>query len=214
MKRVVFIIILIAAVAIAAFATVRLCSNCRIAKAVRSQIDCYPESTLKDLYKSFFQDAFGPGHLMSSGEDAVQGMREYLKQECEEAKGDVNLCPDYELTGHHGRFYRVNLSLINDGIIPFETFLSAFIKSAETYALPDLDDWKTEWNRILSVITRVAPDLPSFDEDKALIDKILADGNYASHHSERYNAKYHPHYRLIERNIFESEILPLIGMNQ
>ena len=182
----------------------------QIQSAIQSQMETYPLSTLKDLYKSFFQDAFGPGHLMAEGEAGLERMKNYLASECGQAKDDVNLCPDYELTGWHGRFYRVNLSLINDGKIPFETFLAAFIRSAEQFMLPDLEDWKVEWDMILAEIEKVAPGLESFAEDKEAIEDLLANGEYASHHSNRYEKTYKPHYRLIERSIFESEILPLL----
>jgi hypothetical protein len=36
----------------------------RIRKAVENQLGAYPESTLQDLYKNFFQDYFGPGHIV------------------------------------------------------------------------------------------------------------------------------------------------------
>ena len=32
--------------------------------AVSRQMQKYPKSTLKDLYKNFFQDKFGPGHII------------------------------------------------------------------------------------------------------------------------------------------------------
>ncbi len=182
----------------------------QIQRAIRAQMETYPLSTLKDLYKSFFQDAFGPGHLMAEGEAGLARMKNYLASECEQAKDDANLCPDYELTGWHGRFYRVNLSLINDGKIPFDAFLAAFIKSAEQFMLPDLEDWKMEWNMILAEIEKVAPGLESFAEDKEAVEDLLANGEYASHHSDLYENAYKPHYRLIERSIFESEILPML----
>lgn len=69
-------------------------------------------------------------------------MRKYLTQECEEATYDPNPCPDYELTGSRGRFYRVNLSVINDGRVPINTFMAAFMKSAAQFSLPKVDDWK------------------------------------------------------------------------
>ena len=37
-----------------------------IRQAIVQQVETYPASTLKDIYKNFFQDAFGPGHLMSN----------------------------------------------------------------------------------------------------------------------------------------------------
>ena len=53
-----------------------------IMAAIGQQMADYPESTLKDIYKNFFQDAFGPGHLMSGDADAEERMKEYLRREC------------------------------------------------------------------------------------------------------------------------------------
>lgn len=181
-----------------------------IDKAIHSQMDIYPQSSLKDIYKNFFQDAFGPGHLMDGGRDAEQAMRRYLAAECEEARNDTTLCPPYELTGHHGRFYRVSLSVINDGSVPFDTFMDAFMQSASQFQLTDVKTWEQEWDVICGEARRLYPNLPEFSRDSAAIKQILSEGKYASHHSEQYNSAYHPHYRLIERNIFETQLMPLI----
>lgn len=181
-----------------------------IRQAIVQQVETYPASTLKDIYKNFFQDAFGPGHLMSNAPDAEQRMRNYLEQECEEAKKDPNPCPDYELTGSHGRFYRVNLSVINDGRVPMITFLNAFMKSAAQFSLPKVEDWKEEWIAIEKCIKELGYQFPDQAQDSAAIMNILDQGQYASHHSIAYNEAYHPHYRLIEKTIFEKELLPLI----
>lgn len=181
-----------------------------IRQAIVQQVETYPASTLKDIYKNFFQDAFGPGHLMSNAPDAEQRMRNYLVQECEEAKKDINPCPDYELTGSHGRFYRVNLSVINDGRVPMNTFLNAFMKSAAQFSLPKVEDWKKEWIAIEKCIKELGYQFPDQAQDSAAIMNILEQGQYASHHSIAYNEAYHPHYRLIEKTIFEKELLPLI----
>ena len=37
----------------------------QIRRAVERQLRMYPKSTLQDLYKNFFQDYFGPGHIVS-----------------------------------------------------------------------------------------------------------------------------------------------------
>ena len=37
----------------------------QIRAAVENQLKAYPKSTLQDLYKNFFQDYFGPGHIVS-----------------------------------------------------------------------------------------------------------------------------------------------------
>lgn len=181
-----------------------------IRSAVTAQMESYPESTLKDLYKNFFQDAFGPGHLKPSGDDGTARMRNYLMSETAEAQNEPSLCSEYETIGYHGRFYRADLELINSGKVPFDTFFSAFSKSAESFELPPLDSWKEEWSVIEGVIRDLYPSLAGYEADKAEIDALLESGEYASHHSEQYQKAYRPHYRLIEKSIFEAEILPLL----
>lgn len=150
------------------------------------------------------------GHLMSNSSDAEQLMRKYLTQECEEAKYDPNPCPDYELTGSRGRFYRVNLSVINDGRVTINTFLAAFMKSAAQFSLPKVDDWRQEWISIEQSIMELGFRFPEQAQDSASIMAILNQGQFASHHSAAFNEAYHPHYRLIEKTIFEKELLPLL----
>ena len=45
---------------------------------------------------------------------------------------------------------------------------------------------------------------------KQFIDSILTVGRYAISHSPEYREAYRPHYRIVERSIFEREILPQI----
>lgn len=181
-----------------------------IKSAVEQQMKDYPVSTLKDVYKNFFQDSFGPGHLMSDQPDAVERMADYLCSECEQAKLDVDPSPYYVKTGWRGNFYRVNLSVINDGMVPFDTFLLAFIESAESFSLPRVEDWSREWAEIERIYRSCGFADSGYDTDSAAIQALLAGGGYASHHSRAYEEAYHPHYRLIEKNIFEERLLPLI----
>lgn len=208
---------------IAIFCFVMLVCSCRgdgtydrtaIRAAVASQMDSYPESTLQDLYKNFFQDNFGPGHLMGDSDDARSGARAYIEAECLEALNDSDFTrsmPDYEPIGWHHRFYRVNLSVINDGRVPLDTFLDAFMQSAQQFTLPSIDDWKREWAVIEDEIRSMGYAMDSIDEDAETIQTILNEGQYALHHSLRYNECYHPHYRLIEKSVFENTLLPLLG---
>lgn len=182
-----------------------------IRTAIETQMTEYPESTLKDVYKNFFQDAFGPGHLMSDAADAEARMEAYLRSECEEALADIDPSPYFVKTGWHGRFYRVNLSLINEGKVPFDVFMDSFMESARNFTLPDIDDWAKEWEIIEEVFMECGYDVPDFDEDSKAIRELLGRDEYASHHSRRYNEAYHPHYRLIEKELFEEKILPLLN---
>ena len=52
--------------------------------------------------------------------------------------------------------------------------------------------------------------LENFEKDLEMIHSVLEQDKYAVHHSEIYNSEYHPHYRIIEKSIFEKEILPLL----
>lgn len=182
-----------------------------IREAVRWQMTRYPESTLLDLYKAFFQDAYGPGHLLSDEPGAMDRMVGFLANECEYAREDASRCERYEKSGYHGNYYRVDLSVLNDDTVPFNDFAIALLESTRKAQLPDIEAWKREWNVIERQIRRMYPDLPGYRDDRAAIRSMLAEGSYASHHSRRYNEAYHPHYRLIERTIFENTILPRLG---
>ena len=77
-------------------------------------------------------------------------------------------------------------------------------------SLDDISEWKSEWSEIESVIISMDLNLENFEEDLEMIHSVLEEGNYTIHHSDIYNSEYHPHYRIIEKSIFEKEILPLI----
>ena len=74
----------------------------------------------------------------------------------------------------------------------------------------DISEWKSEWSEIEAVIISMDLNLENFEKDLEMIHSVLEQGEYAVHHSAIYNSEYHPHYRIIEKNIFEEEILPLL----
>jgi hypothetical protein len=172
----------------------------KVRKSVVMQLNVYPESTLQDLYKNFFQDKFGPGHIIS---DTVAA-KAYLEEELSEFETSVN--PEVEPTGWENNYVRVNLSLLKKKIIPQQTFFDAFIKSANAAQMPGVDSWKDEWAQILKVIEEMNPDLPGFTQDKITIDSLLAAGKYAIHHSQAYEAAYRPHYRIISKAAFDEKL--------
>lgn len=175
-----------------------------IEDAVERQMKSYPRSTLRDLYKNFFQDRFGPGHLI--GDTAAAGA--YLREELASRVrfGGV----PYEPTGCSGNFYRVNLSVVREGLVDYRTFFDAFLRSADGIATPPPEEWKKEWTLIESVISRTHPDLDGYARDSAEIAGLLERGKYAVHHSRAFNEAYDFHYRIISKGIFESQILPSV----
>ncbi len=176
----------------------------KIKVAVERQLRDYPKSTLQDLYKSFFQDRFGPGHLVSDTSAAGN----YLRYELNNSDSFHKMY--YEPTGCDTNYYRVNLSVLKENKISYQKYFDAFLRSVEKIDIDAISEWKDEWSEIESVIISMNLDLENFEEDLKMIHSVLEQGKYAVHHSEIYNSEYQPHYRIIEKTIFEEEILPLI----
>ena len=176
----------------------------RIKKSVERQLSDYPKSTLQDLYKSFFQDRFGPGHLVNDTSTAGN----YLRYELNNSESFHERY--YEPTGYENNYYRVNISVLKENKISYQKYFDAFLRSVEKIDLDAISEWKEEWSRIEEVIISMNLDLENFEEDLEMIHSVLEQGKYAVHHSEIYNSEYQPHYRIIEKKIFEEEILPLI----
>ena len=165
--------------------------------AVATQMESFPESRLQDLYKSFFQDRFGPGHIITDRQSAL----DYILTEW--ASADTLMGPRTETCGWQGNYVRVNLSVLADSLMTAEELTDALMASAKEVKEEDVQAWKAEWAEILAIIEKEYPDIPDLQQDKARIDELLASGQYAYHHSAAYNAAYHPHYRIIA-----SELIP------
>ena len=171
-----------------------------VRSAIELQLATYPESTLQDIYKSFYQEHFGPGHIISDTATA----RRYLMKELSEM-GET-LSPYFEPTGSQGAYVRVYLSAIADGLITAEQLLDAFVRSANSWQEPSVN-WSEKWGAIVSVIQANKMEIEGFEADLPLLNEA-ARNNQAVHHSLRYNEAYHPHYRIVERSIFERELKP------
>lgn len=176
----------------------------RVASAVERMLADYPQSTLQDIYKSFFQDRFGPGHIVPDSAKAAA----YLQRELSAVEDTCVLM--YEPTGDQGNYFRVALAAIASGRVPFDTYMSAFLRSVREVKAVDVEAWAAEWHQIERIIRGMGLSLPGYDADAAAISGLLAEGHYAVHHSRRYNGHYAPHYRIIAKDIFEAEILPLL----
>ena len=171
-----------------------------VRSAIERQLASYPESTLQDIYKSFYQEHFGPGHIISDTATA----RRYLMKELSEM-GET-LSPYYEPTGSQGDYVRVYLSAVADSLISAEQLLDALIRSANSWQEPSVN-WLEKWETIVRVIQANKMEINGFEADLPLLTEA-AQNNQAVHHSRRYNEAYHPHYRIVERSIFERELKP------
>ena len=177
----------------------------QIRHSVERQMERYPHSTLRDLYKNYFQDRFGPGHIIAD-EGAADRYLRYELANATSFEGD-----DYEPTGYDGHFFRVNLGVIADGRVPYEKYFDAFVRSVNAIQPISVEQWRGEWHEIDSVIMTMGLELENMAHDRAEIKELIDEGKYVMHHSDRFNEHYQPHYRIIERGIFEREIMPLIN---
>ena len=173
---------------------------------VNRQMQAYPKSRLLDIYKSCFQDYMGAEHLVSDR----QMVKAYLDEELNTTSLDDLMPWYYEPCGIEGNYVRVSLRTVKEGIIQENLLLDAFIRSANNKERPSVDSWREQWHKIIGTIEQMNLNLPSYSEDKQFIDSILSAGKYAISHSPDYREAYHPHYRIVERNIFEREIKPKI----
>ena len=173
---------------------------------VNRQMQNYPKSRLLDIYKSCFQDYMGAEHLLSDR----QRVKAYLDEELNTTSLDDLMPWYYEPCGIDSSYYRVSIKTIKEGFITEDQLLDAFIRSANSETRPSVESWSNRWHMIIGTIDRMKLDMPNYQEDKQLIDSVLSVGKYAISHSPDYREAYHPHYRIVERSIFEKEIKHLI----
>lgn len=186
----------------ACFAQAQALDTASVREAIVRLSTTYPQATLQDVYKSFYQEHFGPSHLIPDTATA----RYYLMHEL--AEYDQATAFYYEFTGSEGRFVRVYLSAIADSLITAEQLLDAFVRSSDPVGQPAID-WQTKWAFIVEVVTRSGIRFDNFEQDAKLLREASLKGQ-EMRHSRVYNAAYHPHYRIVRRDIFDNEIRPLI----
>lgn len=174
----------------------------------------FPQSNLQDFYKNCFQERFGTGHLVSS--DRRQTVVDYLNNECEYLRqsehwsySDANT-PDFEYVGLEGRYVRVNLGLVVDSVLSADFLADSFIKGAFAIDSAMVADWHCRWNMMMVELQPLGQQIGSFSADSTSLQQLFAKGRYAFYHSQRFNDAYHYHYRLVRRDIFCNDILPLL----
>lgn len=177
----------------------------------------YPQLQLQDVYKYFFHDAWGPGHLIPSPEGAKRYLRTELAEMAADTVGTHGPCvretagePYFEPSGCGENFYHVSLRVITDSLVDFDTFFQAFYDGMADLRQPTLDEWAKEWQMIEQTVEGMGLDMPGFAADKARIAKTLAKGEYTMHHSLAFEKAYRPHYRLIRKDIFDQRLRPAI----
>lgn len=188
------------------------CQSSGIENAIRRELRDYPESRVQDIYKGFCQDNLGPGHLIPNPEMA----RAYLLEEIAVYREDLDSLryapadqPCHPV-GDQGNYVRVDLSVVLDGRISEEALLDAFVRSANSGKKATPEEWTRKWASVAQVIRKDFPDIPGAEEDLRALDSLVAAGSFIVHHSQAYCEAYHPHYRIVAKDIFEQDLKALI----
>ena len=169
---------------------------------VRGYFEKYPEATLQDIYKGSFQDVFGPAHILTDRQAVIRYIESELKASTSFEEDDYQPC------GWQGNFYQVNLKVIADGRVPMDVFVDAFMASANGIDTTLTPAFVKDWQELQQAVRTVRPQLEGYREDSTLLAHLLKEGKYVVHHSRMFNEHYHPHYRIIRRDLFEEKILP------
>ena len=188
------------------------CAKDSVRIGIENQLKEFPESRVQDIYKSFCQDNLGPEHLIPNPDAA----RNYLTSELEEYRQDLAeglyTIPTlrYYPVGDEGKYVRVDLSVILDGLMSQEDYLDAFVRSANNGVKKSHEQWKRKWTEVERCIRKHYYYITDAEKDLAAIDSLVKNDDLIIHHSDAFVEIYHPHYRIIAKDIFESEILPLL----
>lgn len=180
----------------------------KIAQAVAEQMEQYPESTLVDLYKYFYQDVYGPGHMIADSERAAMELESESFLQLDAPYGGIT----FEKTGAEGNYYRVSLFCVSSGMVKYERMVDAFIRSARKNTPSDDATFRKVWPVVASAAA--AYDIPGYESDLEQLNALVASdsSDKAVHHSDAYKNAYDPHYRIIERDIFLKEIYPNLDL--
>ena len=168
-----------------------------IHNAIMEEMHLHPEARLVDIYKFFFQGRFGPGHIISDKESALN----YLQNELHNITDFDTVL--WQPVGYNKQYYRVSLSLVKEGTLSEEELFNAFIQSADSSTIPSIEEWIKEWDFILNIIKAMNLKILNYEEDKSILDDMLNEGNILVRHSDIYRKLYHPHYRVVNNRQFE-----------
>ena len=63
------------------------------------------------------------------------------------------------------------------------------------------EEWKEKWAAVADIIRKDFSTIPDAEHDLAAIDSLMAQGHLILHHSRIFNETYHPHYRIVARDL-------------
>ncbi len=156
---------------------------------LEEQIKMHPSMQMQDVIKLCYHATYGAEHLLHD----VEMAHRYL--ELEFAKTEPADIPLYENISEV--YCRVNIAAWKYHNKPMEQLFDMFVKTAEQKAYDDevLLDLLAEAEETISKLQTnfTAADFRKYS------DKYLAEGIHAIRHSDTYNERENPAYRLVRR---------------
>ncbi len=152
----------------------------------------YPGMEIRDYVKLLYQSEFGPGHLVEAGE-ALEALQKEFSQAKEEG-----YAPAYTVEAIGGALCRAHLDprLITEKDLPLLS--RCFARSAQPRGSE-----KGLWEK-LGQLAGLAwtGELPLDRQELELFLSLYeSEGCPPLHHSDGYRELYHPHYRVIDRDL-------------
>jgi hypothetical protein len=159
----------------------------------------HPMILARDVYKMFYQAAFGVEHLLTD----TAGTARYLERELASVVADSSAEPLLERISPDGRMVRVNLQPFKRLNLPPGMLVKAMFESAAE-TRPDTGLFRTCWNAFVALVRdstiAAPPDMVEWE------DRVQRGELHAVHHSPAYAGANSPAYRVVRRDV----ILPLL----
>ena len=173
-------------------------------KEFLEHMESHPEATIQDKIKFLFQQEMGNGHAMGTEEDILHRLMEekdsfLTPRQVDSRAGEdrIQALPLFEDLGNG--WARINLQPLWDGDFSMDT-LAKIVGWSSTSREGDLNRLgkrMKEW--VNGRDTESAMYLN--DEDRREVEAYLQAGCPIPSHSNKYRQVYHPHYRVIRKEV-------------
>jgi hypothetical protein len=156
----------------------------------------HPQLKVQDVFKLFYQAAFGVEHILSDSSEVAS----YLMGELASLDTTASDEPLLEQISMEGDVVRVNLRPFKVLNLDPSLLVKVMFQSARE-TIPDTTVFNGMWNEFSALVRSGFLEYPS-DDIKAW-DTRIVDGNIPPlHHSREYSETNKPAYRVVRRKIF------------
>lgn len=169
-----------------------------VKELIEFQQQHHPRLGAQDVYKLFFEAAFGVGHVLADSSAAVSELMDELASVDSTSSGELLLEP----ISLYQDVVRVNLRSFKALNLNPSLLVKVMFQSARE-TLPDTLLFTRLWNEFSSLVRYGMLRFPA-DEVRVWNAKVEAGSIEAVHHSPEYTAADRPAYRVVKRDLFEA----------